>query len=120
LKFARSANVITDICSLYADIVTYPLPGHTEDSIGVLDMRTGTLITGDGLQGAGVDKYRCGIQNLSAYLETLDRIENDSKIENVLFSHAYEPWYRDCAMGRQNVLKSVADCRYFAKPDVNS
>ena len=53
------------------------LAGHTDDSIGVLDERSHTLISGDGLQGAGVDKYRCSLYNKNAYIETIEKIKND-------------------------------------------
>jgi glyoxylase-like metal-dependent hydrolase (beta-lactamase superfamily II) len=78
--------------------------GHTKDCIGVLDSRTGALISGDGIQGAGVDKYRCYTEDPKMYLETLARIREDTRIENVLFSHAYEPWLADRASGREQVL----------------
>ena len=58
LRHAPRLEVVTDLCALADGILTYPMGGHTRDCIGVLDTRTGTLISGDGLQGAGVDKYR--------------------------------------------------------------
>ena len=36
----------------------YEMKGHTMDCVGVFDLDTHTLITGDGLQGYGVEKYR--------------------------------------------------------------
>jgi hypothetical protein len=73
-------------------------------------MRTHTLISGDGLQGAGVDKYRCYLLDSSAYLETINRVKNDERIENILFSHAYEPWNCDTAYGRAAVDMCLAEC----------
>jgi len=87
------------------------LAGHTEDSIGVFDERTHTLITGDGLQGAGVDRYHCSVKDKSAYLETLERIKNDERVENLLLSHAYEPWNSDGVFGREQVLRCLEECR---------
>lgn len=114
LEYAPEVSVITVEECLQSGITLYPLYGHTEDSVGVFDSRTGTLISGDGLQGAGVDKYRCSLQDPAAYMETLDRVEKDSKIENILFSHAYEPWNVDRFFGRKNVLDCISDCRRFA------
>ena len=110
LALAPHIEVVTGVTDICKDISTYPMSGHTPDCIGVLDMRTRTLLSGDGLQGAGVDKYRCSLTDKVAYLETVERVKNDIRVENILFSHAYEPWYTDRAVGRETVLKSLADC----------
>lgn len=110
LKYVPDIEVVTDIRLLFDGVSTYALAGHTEDSIGVFDERTGTLISGDGLQGAGVDKYRCNVKNPKAYFETLDRIEKDCRIHNILFSHSYEPWNKDHVFGRENIIKCIEDC----------
>lgn len=110
LRFAPQAEVIKKVCQVTESISTYPLSGHTLDSIGIFDKRSSTLISGDGMQGAGVDKYRCSLQDKTAYLETLQRISDDEMIENILFSHAYEPWNRDTAFGRAEVIARVKDC----------
>lgn len=111
LTINPALNVINTVTTVLPGIETVPLAGHLDDCIGAFDVRSHSLISGDGLQGAGVDKYRCNIHNASAYLKTLERIEKNEKIENVLFSHAYEPWYQDYMFGRDNVLKCIADCR---------
>ncbi|MBE6668055.1 MAG: MBL fold metallo-hydrolase [Ruminococcaceae bacterium] len=113
LELAPDIEIITDIRTLFDGVCTYPLAGHTEDSIGILDERTNTLISGDGLQGAGVDKYRCYTKTPERYLETLKRIKNDERIENILFSHAYEPWNRDSVHGRKSVLDCLEDCKKY-------
>lgn len=56
-------------------ISTVELKGHTRDSIGVYDDRTGTLITGDGLQGDGVGKYRCSLESKEEYLRTIKKFK---------------------------------------------
>ncbi len=89
----------------------YPLPGHTPDSIGLFDPESGTLISGDGLQGAGIGTFRCSLAAGEAvYFQTVDRIKADARIKNILFSHAYEPWYSNAAFGREEVEKRLADC----------
>lgn len=110
LELHPNINVVSDPCDLTASLFTYPLPGHTNDSIGVFDKKSGTLISGDGLQGAGVDKYRCSLENKSAYFETLHRLQDDKRFENLLFSHAYEPWNSDTAFGRSEVEKRLDEC----------
>lgn len=115
LDHAPNIEVVSDIRTLCDKISTYPMAGHTADCIGVLDKRTGTLISGDGLQGAGVDKYRCSLKAPEAYLETLLRIDIDQDIQNILFSHAYEPWYKDFALGRDKVKQCLEDCKAYVK-----
>ena len=114
-ELAPSIKVVTQERILTTGVSTYALPGHTDDFIGVLDERTSTLISGDGLQGAGVDKYRCYTQNPEAYLESLEKIKSDERIENVLFSHEYEPWYTDHIFGRENVCKCLLQCKEYIK-----
>ncbi len=110
LERAPDIEVIRDIRSIVGGVETYSLPGHTKDLIGVFDRRSRTLITSDGLQGAGVGKYRCSTQDPEAYIMTLERIKHDEAVENILFSHAYEPWYKDGMIGRENVLQCLSDC----------
>ena len=115
LELHPSIEVVSAPCDMTENLSTYPLPGHTNDSIGVFDKKSGTLISGDGLQGAGVDKYRCSLQNKSAYFETLNKIKDDKRIENLLFSHAYEPWNSDTTFGRSEVEKRLEECFECAK-----
>ena len=114
-ELAPEIRIVTDVCLLTEGLLTYPLAGHTRDSIGVFDERTRTLISGDGLQGAGVDKYRCSLKDPEEYLETLRRIEKDERIENILFSHAYEPWNNDSLFGRERVLDCLNECFQYGR-----
>ena len=86
------------------------LKGHTLDCIGVFDERSSTLISGDGLQGAGIGKYRCSLASKDEYLSTVEKLIKDESVKNILFSHAYEPWYKDGAFGREEVAKCLQDC----------
>jgi glyoxylase-like metal-dependent hydrolase (beta-lactamase superfamily II) len=115
LRHAPQLEVVTDIRALADGVCTYPMGGHTKDSIGVFCTRTGTLISGDGIQGAGVDKYRCYTQNPEMYLETLARIREDARVENILFSHAYEPWFADRVTGREQVIACLEQCPKYVK-----
>lgn len=91
----------------------YPMRGHTADFIGVFVPKSKTLISGDGLQCAGIGKYRCSLEDKKAYLETIEKIERDERIENLLFSHAYEPWYKDGVFGREGVEVILQDCKKY-------
>ena len=113
LEIAPDLRIITELCDITDKISTYPMAGHTEDAIGVFDSRTNTLLSGDGLQGAGVDKYRCSAPFVEKYLETIERIKNDDRIEHILFSHAYEPWFKDRIDGRDAVIAAVEKCKEY-------
>ncbi len=112
-EIAPSIAVVTDARPLADGICTYALAGHTADFIGVLDERTHTLISGDGLQGAGVGKYRCSVVDKTAYLKTIEKLRHDERIENLLFSHAYEPWYENHIWGRESVLIGLTKCTQY-------
>lgn len=114
-ELAPSIKVITEIRPLPKGLSIYPLPGHTKDCIGILDEGSHTLISVDGIQGEGIDKYRCSLKDPEAYLRTLEKIKNDERIENILFSHAYEPWNEDSCRGRENVLKCIAFCENYSE-----
>ena len=103
-------EVVREVKDLCDGVATYPLTGHTKDFVGVFDSRTGTLISGDGLQGAGIKQYRTSLADKEGYKETLERIRLDERIANVLFSHEYEPWYENGFFGRENVLEVLVDC----------
>ena len=114
LELAPSIEIVQDLRPISLNGITmYEMKGHTLDCIGVLDERTNTLISGDGLQGAGIGKYRTGLESKEEYLKTIEKLEKDERIENVLFSHAYEPWYQDGAFGREQVLQRLQDCKKY-------
>ncbi|MBQ8320765.1 MAG: MBL fold metallo-hydrolase [Clostridia bacterium] len=113
LEKAPNIRVVSDEEYIDDEILIYPLPGHTKDSIGVLDLLNRVLISADGLQGAGVDKYRCSLASAKEYLKTLKKIEQDERVENILFSHAYEPWFCDCVFGRGAVLECINECKKY-------
>lgn len=99
--------------NLLNGIALYALKGHTMDCVGVFEQHSRTLISGDGLQGAGVGKYRCSLESKDEYIKTIERIRGDKRIENILFSHAYEPWNKDGGFGREEVKKCLQDCRKY-------
>ena len=112
---APGARVVREEASLCDGIATYSLRGHTCDCIGLLDEEEGTLITGDGIQGAGIGKFRCSLESKSGYLATLERLKADTRITTLLLSHEYEPWYRDSIRGRRQIEACLADCLDYVK-----
>jgi glyoxylase-like metal-dependent hydrolase (beta-lactamase superfamily II) len=113
LQYAPNIEVIRDACTLFDGLEAYPLYGHAKEMIGLFDSRTGTLISGDGLQGAGVDKYRAYAEDKAAYFATLERVRGDERIENLVFSHAYEPWFEYHVFGREGVLEALEECKKY-------
>lgn len=110
-EFAPTLEVVSDVREIFLNgLIVYELKGHTLDCIGILDKRSDTLIAGDGLQGYGVGKYRCSLESKEEYIKTIDKIKKDGRIKNILFSHAYEPWYKYGAFGREEVENCLQDC----------
>ena len=65
-------------------------PGHDNDCICLLDLPTGTLITGDSLQGNGTICQGVGFyKSLPDYLYTLHKLEN-TEIKTILCGHDYD------------------------------
>lgn len=110
LKRNPNLKVIDKVCQLSKGVEIYPIPGHTIDCLGLLDLESKTLITCDGLQGAGIGKYRCSVYYRQEYLQVIEKIRNDKRIENLIFSHEYEPWYKNHAFGCESVDKCLSDC----------
>lgn len=111
LELNSKVKIISGSVESFSNAVTiYEMKGHTLDCIGVLDIQSGTLISGDGLQGAGVGKYRCSLESKTEYIKTIEKIKSDERVKNIFFSHAYEPWYQDGVRGRKQVLKILEDC----------
>ena len=119
LELAPKIEIVQSMQALALNgLIVYDMKGHTLDCIGVLDEKTGTLLSGDGLQGHGIGKYGCTLESQMEYLQTLERIKKDELIQNILFSHAYEPWYQDTAFGREEVLNKIQDCENFIKKEI--
>ncbi len=110
-QISPKMRFICSECELFNGLDIYPIAGHTLDSIGVFDSVTATLIAGDGLQGAGVGKYVCTLESREEYLKSLQKIKEDKRINNILFSHDYAPWNCDKAIGREQVEKILQDCK---------
>lgn len=109
-RLNKNIQVIDKPDMVFEEIEILHMAGHTLDCIGVLELQSSTLIAGDGLQGAGVDKYRCSLESKKEYLKTIEEIKTDKRINNILFSHAYEPWGKDAVFGREEIKKCLQDC----------
>lgn len=85
-------------------------PGHDDDCVCLLDLPTGTLITGDSLQADGTISQGVGFyKNLEDYLFTLEKL-NTLPIRNILCGHDYVGigyWME----GQTQVRKALDYCR---------
>jgi len=88
------------------------IPGHTVDSAGVLDTRSGMLISGDSLQLYGIfgtGKWAANINLPDRHLEALKKLEA-MEISEILTAHNYHP----CGfryVGKEQILLALRSCR---------
>lgn len=94
---------------LFGGLKVVHLPGHTTDSIGYLDTKTKTLLSGDCLQLLGVGKYRGGVRYPELYLESIGRLEK-MDIERIVAAHEYDP-LGSVAEGSASVLHYLRTCK---------
>lgn len=86
-------------------------PGHDTDCVCFFDPASGTLLTGDSLQGNGTDMQGCALyMDLPAYTSSLKRLET-LPIRQVVTGHPYHPWESECVAGK----KAVTDCLELLK-----
>ncbi len=86
------------------------LPGHTADSIGVLDHRTQTLLTADALQLWGTASQGLSLDRPEDYLATVTWIEK-LLIHQIITSHEFLP-FGNMADGEEAIAAYLAECRF--------
>lgn len=99
-------EMLLDVLSVIA------IPGHTADSIGVLDTRTGTLISGDSLQVYGIygsEKWGSNISFPIQHMTALAKL-HALEINTILASHDYHP-YGYIAQGNEAVAAYINACK---------
>lgn len=89
------------------------LPGHTDHSVGFLDLKTKTLLSGDCLQLEGVGKYRDGIGLPSLYIESCEKLKK-MNISRIVTAHEYDP-LGSIADGEAEVEKYLDLCIEIAR-----
>ncbi len=88
------------------------LPGHSHDSMAILDTRTKTLFTGDCLQQRGIGKYRNNISDVKEYLGSVERVRA-MDVQRFAAAHDFDP-LGQFANGREEVLAWLDECETAA------
>ena len=87
------------------------IPGHTQDSSAIFDIRTRTMICGDCLQLYGIfgsGKWAANILYPEEHIEAIDKVRK-MEIDCILTAHDYHP-YGYCYKGKDAVLKALDAC----------
>ncbi len=71
-------------------VTVLELFGHSMDSVGLFDSRSGTLILGDAVQLYGISRYGLGVGFPREYKKTLLRLLG-TKVSTLVASHEYYP-----------------------------
>ena len=76
-----------------SELKVVTIPGHTEDSMALLDTRTNTLITGDCLQVYGIfgsQDWGSNISYPAEYLEAIEKVRA-LQVDEIYTAHDYHP-----------------------------
>ncbi len=87
------------------------IPGHTKDSAGLLDTRSGILLTGDSLQLFGIygsGKWGANISLPAEHLEALKKLY-PLPLTAIYAAHDYHPCGH-CAHGEAEIRKFIDSC----------
>ena len=93
------------------DLKIVTIIGHTADSSAILDMRTNTLISGDGLQLHGIfgsGKWGSNISFPDTHIHEVNKLMQ-MEIEHILTAHDYHP-YGNSYVGKENVQNALNAC----------
>ena len=89
------------------------LPGHSPDSIGVLDSASGTMFTGDSLQGRGTEYSGIALYaDPESYLQSIDRMETlfgIGRVRRLICGHAFAPY--EGTVSEADVTDFLEACR---------
>ena len=83
-------RLLSDGEVFYDCIKVLHLPGHSSDSLGILDTRTGVLLTFDSLQLFGVGKWVTSVYSTEVYKNSIDKIRSHNVL-HIAAAHDYAP-----------------------------
>lgn len=109
----QQANLIAEGEVFLGCLTAVSLPGHTKNSVGYLDTRTNTLLSGDCLQLKGVGKYRNGISIPDQYIASAKKLQT-MQIDRIVAAHDYDP-LGSTATGRAEVDAYLKMCIQIAE-----
>ncbi len=89
------------------------LGGHTDESVGIYDIKNNILVSFDGLQLFGIGAYGTNIKDFAAYIKTLEKV-SAMNLDGIVASHAYEPYGAE-AFGKKRVENYLNGCRDAVK-----
>ena len=97
--------------TLLCNLKVVTIPGHTYDSMALLDTRTNTLLTGDALQVYGIFGSQDWGSNIGFPVEYIESIEKVRKldIQEIHTAHDYHP-VGTVACGNQAVMRMLDAC----------
>jgi hydroxyacylglutathione hydrolase len=90
-------------------------PGHTPGSICLYDEKDETLITGDSVQGRGVEEGNLVVRNKQEYINSMKKLLK-LKIKTMIVDHPYRPFRRAVLTGeepRQMIMESLKAVEQF-------
>lgn len=89
----RNVRVLSDGESVLGPLSALMIPGHESDCIGIIDKRTATLLSGDGLQLYGIygsGAWGSNIDIISEHIAVCEKIKSLG-LNTVIASHDYHP-----------------------------
>ncbi len=83
-------------------------PGHDTDCVCFLDTATGTLVTGDSIQGNGTELQGCGLcMDLPGYRRAIRSLLAEP-VRTIVTGHAYLPW-KQAVLNGENARKMLEE-----------
>ncbi len=89
-KGVKDSHCLTDGEVLLDRFKMLNLKGHSDDSLGVLDVKNNILLSCDSLQLRGVGRYPTYFYDYHQYINTIERIRK-LKPTSIIASHDYVP-----------------------------
>lgn len=87
------------------------IPGHTPDAMGLLDTRTGTLLSGDCLQAYGIygrGPWGSAIRQIGPHFQALEELR-EMELNTVVTAHDYHPF--EAIIAKDRIPAFLAACK---------